>query len=156
MTTIGLNNGILDQTSILFSRRNHLTVIDCESVQIERAPASIAPGAYAIMAVYSGVAQSLVGAGYNNRSPNVRQRRSCWHLPGKTRSLIAGVDPEIFATYGRRLEEPLRRRATHFYTEMAGGCGLPRGGPVIWPASANWWPSPGKARSKITRVAVHS
>src|SRR5690606_7472862 len=37
---IGLNNGILDQTSVLYSQRNQLTRIDCQSVEIERVPTS--------------------------------------------------------------------------------------------------------------------
>lgn len=119
---IGLNNGILDQTSILFSRRNHLTVIDCESVQIDRAPASIAPEAYAIMAVYSGVAQGLMGTGYNNRVAEcqsaARQLLELGGQNGVADPRLRHVDPTLFATYGNRLDAPLRKRATHFFTEM--------------------------------------
>lgn len=120
---IGLNNGILDQTSILFSQRNHLTVIDCLSVQIERAPARIAPERYAIMAVYSGVAQGLVGTGYNNRVAEcqaaARQLLGFAGQNGIPDPRLRHVDPEHFADYSARLEEPLRKRATHFFTEMA-------------------------------------
>jgi len=120
---IGLNNGILDQTSILFSRRNHLTVIDCESVQIDRAPARIAPDRYAILAVYSGVAQGLVGTGYNNRVAEcqaaARQLLSFGGQNGVSDPRLRHVAPELFADYSIRLDEPLRKRATHFFTEMA-------------------------------------
>jgi len=120
---IGLNNGILDQTSILYSQRNHLTVIDCESVHIERAPASIAPEKYAIMAVYSGVAQGLVGTGYNNRVAECQAAaQQLLALAGEqplADPRLRHVDPEHFAHYGRCLDEPLRKRATHFFTEMA-------------------------------------
>jgi len=120
---IGLNNGILDQTSILFSRRNHLTVIDCESVQIDRAPARIAPEQYAIMAVYSGVAQGLMGTGYNNRVAEcqsaARQLLDLAGQNGVADPRLRHVDPALFATYGDQLDGPLRKRATHFFTEMA-------------------------------------
>ncbi len=120
---IGLKNGILDQTSILFSQRNHLTVIDCESVAIERAPASIAPEAYAILAVYSGVAQGLVGTGYNNRVAEcqaaARQLLEFAGCNGIADPRLRHVDPDYFASYGARLDAPLRKRATHFFTEMA-------------------------------------
>ncbi len=119
---IGLNNGILDQTSILFSRRNHLTVIDCASVQIDRAPASIAPEAYAILAVYSGVAQGLVGAGYNNRVAEcqaaARQLLAFGGCNDVADPRLRHVDPALFAAEGHRLEDSLRKRATHFFTEM--------------------------------------
>ncbi|MCB0125063.1 MAG: hypothetical protein KDE58_22560 [Caldilineaceae bacterium] len=120
---IGLNNGILDQTSILFSRRNHLTVIDCESVQIDRTPASIAPDSYAILAVYSGVAQGLMGTGYNNRVAEcqsaARQLLALAGQNGVADPRLRHVDPALFASYGSRLDLPLRKRATHFFTEMA-------------------------------------
>jgi len=123
---IGLNNGILDQTSILFSQRNHLTVIDCESVAIERAPASIAPEEYAILAVYSGVAQGLVGTGYNNRVAECQAAaRQLLEFAGERNSAaiddprLRHVNPDYFASYGDRLDAPLRKRATHFFTEMA-------------------------------------
>lgn len=120
---IGLNNGILDQTSILFSQRNHLTLIDCQSVQIDRAPARIDPERYAIMAVYSGVAQGLVGTGYNNRVAECQAAaRQLLQLAGQGDSpdpRLRHVAPEHFADYSAQLEEPLRRRATHFFTEMA-------------------------------------
>lgn len=119
---IGLNNGILDQTSILFSRRNHLTIIDCQSVQIDRAPAHIAPDSYAIMAVYSGVAQGLVGTGYNNRVAECQAAaRQLLGFVGQDPGhdpRLRHVAPEHFADYNTRLDEPLRKRATHFFTEM--------------------------------------
>lgn len=119
---IGLNNGILDQTSILFSRRNHLTVIDCQSVQIDRAPARIAPDQYAILAVYSGVAQGLVGTGYNNRVAECQAAaRQLLSLAGQGEVAdprLRHVAPAHFADYRTRLDEPLRKRATHFFTEM--------------------------------------
>lgn len=120
---IGLNNGILDQTSILFSQRNHLTIIDCQSIQIDRAPARIDPNRYAIMAVYSGVAQGLVGTGYNNRVAECQAAaRQLLQLTGQAESAdprLRHVTPEQFTAYGPRLDEPLRKRATHFFTEMA-------------------------------------
>lgn len=120
---IGLKNGILDQTSILFSRRNHLTVIDCDTVEINRAPARIAPETYAILAVYSGVAQSLVGSGYNNRVAECQAAaEQLLALGGQPRSAdprLRHVDPALFEAYAQRLDEPLRKRATHYFTEMA-------------------------------------
>lgn len=119
---IGLKNGILDQTSILFSQRNHLTVIDCEAVQIEITPASIEPDHYAILAVYSGVAQGLVGAGYNNRVAECQAAaQQLLTLAGEEMTAdvrLRHVDPTLFATYSDQLEGPLRKRATHYFTEM--------------------------------------
>jgi galactokinase len=119
---VGLNNGILDQTSILFSQRNQLTVIDCQAVQIDRAPTTVHPSAYAILAVHSGVTQALVGTGYNNRVAEcqdaARQLLQQAHQPIPTDPRLRHVALETFTAYGAQLPGPLRRRATHFFGEM--------------------------------------
>jgi galactokinase/galacturonokinase len=119
---IGLNNGILDQTSILFSRRNHLTRIDCQTVQIEPIPTAAPQGSFEIMAVYSGVDRALVGTSYNNRVAECQAAASQLLAHAGQQNgdspRLREVDPALFAVYGPQLPEPLRRRATHFFTEM--------------------------------------
>ncbi|MEW5959304.1 MAG: galactokinase family protein [Chloroflexota bacterium] len=119
---IGLNNGILDQTVILFSEHNHLTLIDCESVEIERVPAAMPEQSFEILAVYSGLSHALVGTDYNNRVAECQEAAGLL-LGFAGRSPAAGprlrqVDPEIFAAEGHRLPPLLRRRATHYFGEM--------------------------------------
>ena len=120
---IGLNNGILDQTSILFSQRNHLTLIDCQNIQIETAPTAIQSSDFEIMAVHSGVTKSLVGTSYNNRVAECQEAaRQLLHHAGQpvgASPRLREVDPEIFANYATQLPDLLRRRATHFFGEMA-------------------------------------
>jgi galacturonokinase len=120
---IGLNNGILDQTSILFSERNHLTLIDCRAVQIEKAPVNAQTHDFAILAVYSGVTQALVGTGYNNRVAECQEaaRQLLTHAGQASEAdpRLRMVAPELFAAHGHRLPEILRRRANHFFGEMA-------------------------------------
>jgi galactokinase len=119
---IGLNNGILDQTSILFSRHNQLTYIDCQAVQIDRIPTAAAEGAFEIMAVYSGVSTALVGTSYNNRVAEclaaAQQLQAAAGAANGASPRLRQVDVALFHEFGSRLEEPLRRRATHFFTEM--------------------------------------
>lgn len=119
---IGLNNGILDQTSILFSEKNHLTLIDCQSVAIDKAPISQQLHEFAILAVHSGVTQALVGTGYNNRVAECQEAaRHLLQHSGQTSdadSRLRAVAPELFTEHGHRLPEILRRRATHFFGEM--------------------------------------
>lgn len=120
---IGLNNGILDQTSILFSERNHLTLIDCQTVTIEKAPISTQLHEFAILAVHSGVTQALVGTGYNNRVAECQAAASqLLQHAGQTNvddPRLRAVTPEHFAEHSHRLPEILLRRAKHFFSEMA-------------------------------------
>jgi len=123
---IGLNNGILDQTSILFSQPGSLTRIDCQSRAIERVARPADGDDYEILIVYSGVSKSLVGAGYNNRVAECQkaaQRLLCLAgrndaPPGKRDVRLRQVDPAIFAAYERGLPALLRRRARHYFGEM--------------------------------------
>ncbi len=53
---------------ILFSAQDYLTRIDCETVEIDRAPALHEPAMnYEVLVVYSGVTHTLAGTDYNNR-----------------------------------------------------------------------------------------
>ena len=123
---IGLNNGILDQSVILFSEHNHLTRIDCESVEIDRLPAPAKPAGdapeYEILVVYSGVTHALTGTDYNNRVAECRQAARLLlaadgqQAPADVR--LRHVRPDVFETYGNTLPEPLYRRACHFFGEM--------------------------------------
>ncbi|MEX1019150.1 MAG: galactokinase family protein [Litorilinea sp.] len=123
---IGLNNGILDQSVILYNQHERLTRIDCLTMQVDQV---IAPSAmhadYEIMVVYSGVGKALVGTDYNRRVAECREAAEglltaaghSHRIEGATR--LRHVEPEIFAEFGEQLPAPLYRRARHFFGEMA-------------------------------------
>ena len=124
---IGLRNGILDQTSILFSRPGSLTRIDCLDNGIDRVAIGDQQDDFEILVVYSGVGKSggLVGTGYNSRVDECQEAaRLLLAFAGETDDLpssdprLRHVDPAIFATDGHRLPETLRKRATHYFGEM--------------------------------------
>ena len=77
---LGLNNGILDQSAILCSRKGHLTVIDCKAftgesnassaalphgIELIGRPPQMPP--FAILVVFSGLSQALITTSYNLR-----------------------------------------------------------------------------------------
>jgi galactokinase len=119
---IGLNNGILDQTVILFSEHNHLTLIDCETVEIEPIPTTMPEHKFDILAVYSGVSHVLVGTDYNNRVAECQEAARLLltytgeKAPADAR--LRQVNPEIFESEGHQLPPVLNRRATHYFGEM--------------------------------------
>ena len=128
---IGLRNGILDQTSILFSQPDSLTRIDCRDNQIDTVAQSKKVADFEILVVYSGVGKSggLVGTGYNNRVNECQEAAQLLlEVAGAEPNIETGVagrgerlrnvDPSIFATYGEQLPEHLRKRATHYFGEM--------------------------------------
>lgn len=122
---IGLKNGILDQSVILFGQYGHLTRIDCQTVEIDRLPApaiNAEKSAYQVLVVYSGVTHALTGTDYNNRVAECREAaRQLLEADGQKSPddvRLRHVQPELFEAYGDRLQPALYRRARHYFGEM--------------------------------------
>lgn len=119
---IGLNNGILDQSVILFSKRNHLIYIDCQSIEVKPMVGPLKDGDFEILVVYSGLTGVLESTDYNNRVAECREaaRRLLTlsgQIPGPD-TCLRQVDPAVFAEEGRRLPPNLQRRAGHYFGEI--------------------------------------
>ncbi len=119
---IGLNNGILDQSVILFSRPEHLTLIDPQSVKIENIPSGVKRDDFDVLVVYSGVTHVLVGTDYNNRVAECQEAAQLLlNYAGeaaKDNPRLRHVAPQLFDTEGHRLPFPLKKRAAHYFGEM--------------------------------------
>ncbi|MBV7327047.1 GHMP kinase [Chloroflexi bacterium TSY] len=120
---IGLKNGILDQTSILFSQPNCLTHIDCLENQVTQIDCNAQSDPYEILVVYSGVSESggLMGTGYNNRVAECQEAaKYLLDTAGieDAESRLCNVDEQIFKANGHLLPQTLHKRAAHFFGEM--------------------------------------
>jgi galactokinase len=121
-TYLGLKNGILDQSIILMSDRDHLTYLDCQSVRFERYPTPANNGNFEVVVAYSGLRKSLTSTDYNNRVSECQQAARMlleWAgrpVPNPVR--LRMVPEEIYEAYADRLPVPLDRRARHFFTEI--------------------------------------
>jgi galactokinase len=119
---LGLKNGILDQSIILMSDRDHLTYLDCQSVHFERYPTPVDNGHFEIVVAYSGLRKSLTSTDYNNRVNECQQAAQMmleWagmEAPNPVR--LRMVPEEVYQAYAQRLPAPLDRRARHFFTEI--------------------------------------
>lgn len=124
---IGLQNGILDQSVILFSAPQHLTRIDCERVAIDRVESPLSAEElaqrFAILVVYSGVTHALVGTDYNNRVLECRsaaeQLLTLGGLAVPDDVRLRHVPPALYDEHGDRLDGAAARRARHYFGEMA-------------------------------------
>ena len=126
-TYLGLQNGVLDQSIILLSQRDHLTYLDCQSMQVEQIPLGKAPlGAphadVEFLVVYSGVAQALVGTDYNLRvSQCAAAARALLAVAGEPVPAVPRlrlVPEDAYDHYRHILPEVLQKRARHFFTEI--------------------------------------
>jgi len=119
---IGLNNGILDQSVILASQRDRLLSLDCATQQWQTV-AGPPRDAFAVLVFHSGVTESLVTTGYNQRVAEcreaARQLLRAARKPAAGDVVLRDVPEAVFRQLGVTLPLPLRRRATHFFTEQA-------------------------------------
>jgi len=116
---IGLNNGILDQTSIVFGSCNHMLHIDTKGEKVTRLPDRLGEMHYRILVAYSGYQRELTTSGYNTRVDECRSAalqlsRMAGCPPAQ---ILSNVDQDVFFRYGHRLEPHIGRRAKHFFNE---------------------------------------
>ncbi len=123
---LGLRNGILDQAAILFSRRNHLTRIDCATHRHQL----ISPGgglpSYTILLAFSGLRKSLVSTAYNRRVEEcATAAKLLLAAAGRstretdTAEVLGQVSAAEYATHRHVLTGAPARRAEHFFSEVA-------------------------------------
>lgn len=116
-----LNNGILDQSVIVNSKVNTLTVIDCSNGSTH----SLAIGAnhdlWEVLVVYSGLSRQLTATPFNQRVAECRDAaRTLLTEAGVAISdnvRLGDVPQEVYETYQQALPETLRKRARHFFSE---------------------------------------
>jgi galactokinase/galacturonokinase len=106
----------------LFSQAGCLTLIDPDTLDIEQIPTSLRPEQFEILIIYSGVSQGLVGTGYNNRVAECVEAAGLLLEYGDNHAVhpnprLRRVPPALFAAYGQRLPDNLRRRAAHYFDE---------------------------------------
>jgi len=119
---LGIENGILDQSIILMSDRDHLTFLDCQTVQFSKYSTPVDNGRFEIVVAYSGLVRSLGHTDYNNRVHECQQAARLllgWAgLPVPDTVRLRDVPEPVYEQYKNRLDTPLDRRARHFFTEV--------------------------------------
>lgn len=118
---VGLNNGILDPSMILLSRPQHLTALDCQSMQFDHIESPLKDDDFDLVIVFSGAGRTLVNSGYNQRVAECAAASAQLllsanlHVEGTPR--LRHVPEEIFHAHQHELAAPLRKRAAHFFAE---------------------------------------
>jgi galacturonokinase len=119
---LGLRNGVLDQSVILFSRRDHLARIDCATLTYDLFPRPATMPPARILIAFSGVGKALVGTDYNRRVEECSRAAATLleavGRPGEPPQLGRLTDAE-YAAHRHRLFGPEAKRAAHFFAERA-------------------------------------
>ena len=116
---IGLKNGILDQTSIVFGQSGRLLHIDTVKPDVVALEPSETADPYRILIAYSGYSRELTTTGYNSRVSECREAARLLSAFGEDTPAkqLADVNEAVFEAHGGKLPEHLHRRARHFFSE---------------------------------------
>lgn len=116
---IGLKNGILDQTSIVFGQAGRLLHIDTLKPDVSAIESPEDADPFRLLVACSGYSRELTTTGYNSRVSECREAaRLLSELGGDAAAgQLADVKKEVFDAYGRKLPGHLYRRARHFFSE---------------------------------------
>ena len=119
---IGLSNGILDQSIIVLGRPGQLVHLDCESRASRLVPLG-RDREVGVAVLYSGLERQLTGTDYNQRVEECRQAAGLLLEAGGLRvpqdARLRSVPAEVFRKHGAALPERLRKRAAHYFGEVA-------------------------------------
>lgn len=111
---LGLQNGLLDPMSIVYGKRNALLFMDPKTGSVSPILDPL-PSGFAWVVAYSGISRELTKSGFNVRVAECHQAATEL-LPNA--KILSDVPQEIFEDRKMRLPENLRKRATHFFTEV--------------------------------------
>jgi galacturonokinase len=110
---LGLQIGLLDPLTIVNGRRDALLFMDTVTASVSPIPDPLPSFAWVL--AYSGVSRELTKSGFNVRVAECHEAAAAL-LPSAW--ILSDVPQEVFEDRKMRLPENLRKRATHFYSEV--------------------------------------
>lgn len=122
---VGVNCGKLDQSCEVLCRKNQLLYLDCKDDSYELIPQHPDMPAYKIAIFFSGLERSLQNSAYNARVDECKAAsyalKAFSGMPYEkyADTRLRDVPPTIYYQYGEKLPHNWKKRAEHFYTELA-------------------------------------
>lgn len=114
-----LSNGILDQSSIVYGKKDSLLYIDTVTGHTTPYPRPKNWDDFRILIVYSGIPRDLTSSGFNTRVEECRKAAGLLGIMGGLRSakILSYIPERVFQEKSHKLPEDLRKRAEHFFSE---------------------------------------
>jgi len=122
---VGVNCGKLDQSCEVLCRKDQLLYLDNKDDSYELIPMNAGMKPYKIAVFFSGLERSLANSQYNARQDECKAAayalKAYAGMPYEQirDTRLRDVPVSVYEQYGNRLPEAWRRRAEHYYTEMA-------------------------------------
>ena len=122
---VGVNCGKLDQSCEVLCRKDQLLYLDCKDDSYELIPMNPVMEPFKIAVLFSGLERSLATSAYNLRQDECKAAAySLLAYAGMEYgkfidTRLRDVPVEVFEACKDRLPENFRKRATHYFTEIA-------------------------------------
>ena len=122
---VGVNCGKLDQSCEVLCRKDQLLYLDCKDDSYELIPMNPVMKPFKIAVLFSGLQRSLATSAYNLRQDECKAAAySLLAYAGMEYgkfidTRLRDVPVEVFEAYKDHLPENFRKRATHYFTEIA-------------------------------------
>ncbi|MGE5251720.1 MAG: galactokinase family protein [Bacteroidota bacterium] len=111
---LGLQNGLLDQMSIVYGKKKTLLLMDTRVVAVSLLP-DPPDHEFAWIVAYSGISRELATSGYNVRVTECHEAASSLQEGAK---VLSDVPRDVFEARKSTLPDNLRKRAEHFFSEV--------------------------------------
>jgi galactokinase/galacturonokinase len=117
---LGLQNGILDQATILNGRKDHLLYIDTVSGEVKSEKRPNNGDDFKIVIVDSGFSRELTSSGFNSRVEECRMVSKLLGQMGgiEPANTLSDIPEEAYRRYRGALPENLMKRADHYFSEV--------------------------------------
>lgn len=122
---VGVSSGLLDQSCETLSKAGELLYLDISTGEHKTIPANPNMKPYEIAIIFSGVKRTLVGSSYNTRVDELKSAAyglkafSGMEYGKYADTVLRDVPVEVYEQYKDKLPENFRKRAEHYYSEMA-------------------------------------
>lgn len=122
---VGVNVGKLDQSCEVYCQKDKLLFLDTKSDKYELIPMNPKTPPFEIAIFFSGVERTLAGSAFNVRVDELKA--AAYALKGWAEmdygrfvdTRLRDVPVAVFEKYASRLPENWRKRAEHYYSEVA-------------------------------------
>ena len=112
---LGLQNGILDQSSIVYGSEQSFTYIHIREHRVTAVPDPVNTASVCWLVVYSGLPRILTSTDYNHRVAECRQAAQ-WLQADAT--ILSDVPPTLFRQEQAGMPQALSRRTNHYFGEV--------------------------------------
>lgn len=117
---LGLQNGILDQATILNGKKDHLLHINTVSAEVKPVARPDKSDEFKIIIIDSGFGRELTSSGFNTR---VGECKSASRLLGQmggieSANTLSDIPEQVYKQYRDSLAENLMKRADHYFSEV--------------------------------------